>query len=181
MDLKNKLPKLFEPEQSPKHLHVGLRMVKTAIAVFICALLGFLRGHTAFFSMIAAVICIQPTTRQTILISFNRTVGTLIGGICGMGAIYLGEITGLNETNLLYLLMVSLFVIPVILIALAIKKPSAAAFSCIVFIGVTVLRTADVSPFLSAIHRILDTEIGILVALFINTGIPHHEHDDHRL
>ena len=178
MDLNFRLPQLFEPEKTPKHLHIGLRMIKTALAVFVCALLGFLRGHLAFFSMIAAVICIQPTTEQTIVTAFNRTVGTLIGGLCDMGAVYIGEILYINETDLLFLVIVSLSVIPVILFALAIKKPSAAAFSCMVFIAVTVLRTADISPFLSAMHRIIDTEIGILVALIVNIGIPHHEHHE---
>ena len=176
MNLKFRIPSLFEPEKTPRHLHIGLRMIKTALAVFICALLGFFRGHLAFFSMIAAVICIQPTTEQTIVTAFNRTVGTLIGGLCGMGAVYLGEILYLTEMDLLFLLIVSLSVIPVILIALAIKKPSAAAFSCMVFIAVTILRTAGMSHFVSAIHRIIDTEIGIVVALIINMGIPHHEH-----
>ena len=178
VDLKNNISQFFEPEKTPKHLHVGLRMVKTSIAVFICALFGFLRGDMAFFSMITAIICIQPTTEQTIVTSVNRTVGTLIGGFCGMGVIYLCELLYLAETDLLYLLIISLFVIPIILMALAIKKPSVAAFSCIVFIGVTVLRAADMSPFLSAIHRILDTGIGIFTALIINIGIPHHEHTD---
>ena len=168
------IPPLFEPEKSPKHLHVGLRIIKTALAVFISAAIGYLRGERAFFSMIAAIICIQPTEEQTIVSSFNRTVGSLIGGFCGMCVVFFAEATGLIHLELLYLLFVSLCIIPVILITLAIKKPTTSSFSCIVFTAVTVLYAAGGSPLHSALNRVLDTEIGVVVALLINLINPHN-------
>src|SRR5699024_5419065 len=66
------------------HIHVGMRIIKTALAVFICGLIGWLRGEMTFFSMIAAVICIQKSTEATIKNSFNRVVGTAVGGAFGV-------------------------------------------------------------------------------------------------
>ncbi|MCL1809973.1 MAG: FUSC family protein [Clostridiales bacterium] len=172
---KFKLPPLFEQEQPVQRLHVGLRMVKTAIAVFVCALFGFWRGQPSFFSMITAVICLQPTTDQTIVVAFDRTIGTLIGGFAGMAVIYLGSAVGFIEIELLYLFLVSLCIIPIILLTLAIRKPSTAAISCIVFIAVTIMYTLGSSPLHSAIQRMIDTEIGILVALAINIGLPRRK------
>ncbi|MCL1982122.1 MAG: FUSC family protein [Clostridiales bacterium] len=172
---KFKMPPLFEPEQPAQRLHVGLRMVKTAIAVFVCALFGFWRGQPSFFSMIAAVICMQPTTDQTIVVAFDRTIGTLIGGLFGMAVIYIGSASGYIQIEWLYLFVVSLCIIPIILLTLAIRKPSTAAISCIVFIAVTIMYTLGTSPFHSAIQRMIDTEIGILVALAINVGLPRRK------
>ena len=45
------------------HFHVGMRIIKTALAVLVCGLIGWIRDQDSmnFFSMIAAVICIQKS------------------------------------------------------------------------------------------------------------------------
>lgn len=176
MKWKEKLPQLFETDKAPERLHIGLRIIKTSLAVFLCAVFGYWRGQMAFFSMIAAIICMQPTTEQTIVFAFNRSIGTLIGGAFGLAAIYIGDITGIIKNELLFLLLVSLLIIPVILINLIIRKPASAAFSCIVLIAIAV--TSDPAPFHAAYHRLIDTIIGILVALFINIVLPRRKVKD---
>ena len=40
---------------------IGMRLIKTAIAVFLCFLVDFFRdGRILFYSAIAAILCMQP-------------------------------------------------------------------------------------------------------------------------
>ena len=54
--------------QINKEYRIGLRAVKTAIAVFVCAVISTIITHEEdiFCSCIAAVICMQPTCEQTL-------------------------------------------------------------------------------------------------------------------
>lgn len=60
---------------------IGLRIIKSSVAVALCFLVYFLRGQqgTPFYSAIAAVLCMQPDTSNSLKVGWNRTVGTLIG------------------------------------------------------------------------------------------------------
>lgn len=165
--------RLFEPEDTPKQFRVGLRMIKTAAAVFICALIGYARGEIALFSMIAAVICMQPSTEKTLAMSFNQMLGTVIGGAFGVGVCYLVEVTPLADMPSLHYLTLSVLLIPIIMLTLFIKKPSISAFSCIVFIGVAVVQNPDATPLFSSLQRLLDTSIGVAVATVFNLMIPN--------
>ena len=65
---------------------IGLRMIKTSIAVFLCFLIYVLRNEQGivFYSCIAAVLCVQQDSRDTLRVGKNRMEGTIIGGVSGM-------------------------------------------------------------------------------------------------
>lgn len=65
---------------------IGMRIVKTALAVFLCFLIDLLRNHQGapFYSAIAAILCMQPFVSNSVKVAFNRSVGTFIGGLFGM-------------------------------------------------------------------------------------------------
>ena len=66
-------------------LKVGGRTIKTVVAVFLCLLTGTIRkSDTAFYAAIAAVLCVQRTSKDSFREAFNREVATVIGGIWGM-------------------------------------------------------------------------------------------------
>ncbi|HBB46200.1 MAG TPA: FUSC family protein, partial [Blautia sp.] len=44
-----------------------------------------------------------------------------------------------------------------------------AYFSCVVFLSITVMHMTDASPFLFVFNRVLDTLIGVGIALIVNT------------
>ena len=170
--------KFFESECGPRSLHIGLRMLKTVLAVAICGIIGWLRGSTTmFYSMIAAVLCLQNSKQKTILFSLNRLLGTLIGGTYGVLLLYLAKWTGFFDVEPLYYLIASLFVIPVMFTSLLVRKPSIAAFSCVVLFSVTIAHGLDESPLLFALGRILDTTIGIVAATVIDLIIPYGKRD----
>ncbi len=102
-------------------LKVGGRTIKTVVAVFLCLLTGTIRkSDTAFYAAIAAVLCVQRTSKDSFREAFNREMATVIGGMC------------------------------------------------VVFLCITVTHGNDESPLSFGAGRILDTTIGIVIALIIN-------------
>lgn len=152
-----------------------MRLVKTALSVFICALIGYFRGQPTFYSMIAAIICLQNSREKTITSSINRVIATLIGGIFGVAVLYGAAAVGIRSIQPLYYLVVSVMIIPIIWTTLAMDNPGIAGLSCIVFICVTVSHGDDASPALFALQRVLDTVIGIAVTLVVDLTLPHRQ------
>ena len=70
---------------------IGLRMIKTALAVAVCFMIYFLRGEEGVpvFSTIAAIICMQPQVENSREAAFNRIVGTLVGAVFAILIIYI--------------------------------------------------------------------------------------------
>ena len=66
-------------------LKVGGRTIKTVVAVFLCLQTGIIRkSDTAFYAAIAAVLCVQRTSKDSFREAFNREMATVIGGMWGM-------------------------------------------------------------------------------------------------
>lgn len=64
---------------------IGMRLIKTAIAVFLCFLVDFFRdGGTPFYSAIAAILCMQPELDSSLKVGKERIIATVIGGIVGI-------------------------------------------------------------------------------------------------
>lgn len=166
----------FEELGEPYHFKIGMRMVKTAIAVFICALIGWWRGQTTIFGMIAAILCMQKSTEKAVSTSFNRLIGTAVGGIYGLLILFLETYVHTQVFMPLYYLIVSAMMMPIISTTIAIRRPSAAAFSCIVFLSTTIQHVGKTLPFDYTLNRLLDTIVGIVVALIVNLAIVNPEH-----
>ena len=149
-------------------------MVKTAVAVFICLLITFIRPESVpIYSTITAVLCMQPYLSNTKEIAINRIVGTLIGGLAGM--LVLMFMRSYVPWATVQFIIVSLCMIPLIYVTLVINHSSASAFTCIVFLGTTIAATPGTAPYIIASYRMIDTLIGILVALAVNAfHLPVH-------
>jgi len=72
---------LTTPQPSFK---IGLRTIKTAVAVFFCLLIArFIPASSALISSIAAVVCMRETPEKSLQMGTNRFIGTLVGGLFG--------------------------------------------------------------------------------------------------
>lgn len=60
---------------------IGLRTIKSGIAVFLC--LALLPSEP-FFACLTAVICLQDTVYNSIHIGINRGAGTILGACFGL-------------------------------------------------------------------------------------------------
>ena len=86
------------PQTAREHRRfIGMRIIKTVIAVFLGGLLALLRGKSGFYSMIAAVVCVQNSTGKTVASSINRMMGTLIGGVVGVLVVYVLDVLGILD------------------------------------------------------------------------------------
>ena len=152
---------------------VGKRILKSAIGVFLCYIVYLLRGQQGipFYSMLAVLQCIQPYTGKTLSMAVQRSTGTLVGAFFGLIVILL-EIYSFNiyNTTAGYALT-ALMIIPVIYVTLIVHKQDAAYFSCVVFLSITVNHITDANPFIFVLNRVLDTFVGILIGILMNTSI----------
>ena len=158
----------------PEHRHwIGMRIIKTVVAVFLCGLLAFFREASGFYSMIAAVVCIQNSAGKTIESSVNRMTGTLIGGVAGVLVVYSLDMLGVLYMELLRYAVLSVMLIPIIKLCLAIKKPGCAAMACIVFLCVTVNHSIGDTPAVYSIDRLFETLVGVALACGIDILLPY--------
>ncbi len=159
----------------PEHRrHIGMRIVKTVIAVFVCGVLAWARGESGFYSMIAAVVCVQNTAGKTIESSINRMIGTLIGGVAGVVVVYAMDALGILYLELVRYALSALLLIPIIELCLAIKKPGCAAMACIVFLCVTVNHSVGDTPAIYSIQRLFETLVGVVLACGVDILLPYH-------
>lgn len=146
---------------------VGLRNIKTALAVSLCMIICNLLGReSSFFACIAAVFCMKDTVPSSVSMGKNRIIGTIIGGLMGIIVIYISDLF-----PILYRLtpIVSFFgIVTVIYICTLIKRPGSVIISCIVFIGIMLNYATQIDSYSYAINRSIDTAIGIIIAILIN-------------
>jgi len=146
----------------------GMRVIKTVIAVNICFLLSILRKSSPFYSAIAAILCIQSDNKNSWEAGKSRMIGTLIGGAYGLINVVLNSSLNIELNNYVYYLILSLFLIPIIYTNVYVKAPSSTYISCVVFLSITVSHGGDEVPAYFALNRVVDTLIGICVALIVN-------------
>jgi len=154
---------------------LGMRTIKTAICVFICLLINYLfMKELSFYSSIVAIVCMQSTIENTLDIAFHRLLGTAIGGGFGLLLLLLIESIGRTSSSL-FLIVMPLGIIAVIYFCNVIKRLGSATIGAIVFVGIFAAPVTsglqDVSPYLLAVSRILDTVLGVVVAMVINRYI----------
>lgn len=157
---------------TPEHRHrIGMRIIKTVIAVFLCGLLAFLRDTSALYSMFAALFCIQRSTGKTIESSINRVLGTLIGGVVGVLTVYTMDTLNILHIDLLRYLLMSLLLVPIIELCLLMKKPDCAGMACMVVMCL-VVDPGD-KPAIYSIERLFETLVGVALACGIDVLLPH--------
>ena len=151
--------------------HLGQRIIKTSIAVFLCLLIHYIIGYKGMMlqSCISAIICVQPYIQDTKESSFNRFIGTLIGGVWGLLFLLLIKQTTFVASHeiLIYLLM-SIGVLIVIYSTVAIKLRDAAGLAAITFLCIAIGYDSEETPLITTLSRLFDTIIGIVVALLVN-------------
>lgn len=147
---------------------LGLRAIKTAIAVFFCLLVAIIFNRTdTLFGSIAAIMCMQQTYDQTYNQGLHRLVGTLVGGVVGYAV--LQAVIHLPNRDLINLVMAPLCILVVIYLCNVLKKKGSVGIGCIVLLSVLVPSEFTVTDALFyVINRVIDTSIGIVIAMAVN-------------
>ncbi len=145
---------------------VGLRNIKTALAVTVCMVIfNFIGRENAFYACIAAVICMKDTVSSSFAMGKNRLIGTILGGVFGIVIIFI-----MIKIPLLYAynsFVTGLGIVAVIYTCNLFNKPGSVTIACIVLIGIMINYSGPQS-YAYAVGRSIDTAIGIIVAILIN-------------
>lgn len=152
---------------------IGMRIMKSSVAVFLCFLFYFFfrKQGIIFYSQLAALWCIQPLMENMRSKALQRTVGTLTGAVFGLLVLLVDKhlLWPGWSGDLCYALLVAVTIIGVIYVTLLIHKQDASYFSCVVFLSIVVNHIGDENPYLFVFNRVLDTMIGIAIGMLVNS------------
>ena len=161
------------PDGERRLPHIGLRIIKTSVAVFLCLLVYCLRGYRGqempTEAVITAIICMQPYVRDTRDYAVNRFAGTLIGVFWGLALLLLlllFPVLG-KSLPLLYALM-ALGVCVSLYSAVLLRRPDASSLAAIVFICMVISFPEIEDPLRQTVTRFLGVLLGTAVAIGVN-------------
>lgn len=138
---------------------IGMRNFKTALAVFICMIIiEIFNMDSPFYASIAAVICMQSSVFDSFTAGKNRMKGTFIGAVIGF---LLALISPGN------IILSALGVMLIIYICNIFESQKSINIACVVFIAIMV-NLGDQSPLSYSFFRLIETFIGIIVAVLVN-------------
>lgn len=163
---KHRLPELELPRP-------GQRILKSICAVGLCFIVYFLSGKRGipFYSVIAALQCMQPYQENTLAVGKRRTVGTLMGAFWGL-IVILAELYGFGgrmEGTMEWYLLIACFTGVVLYSTVMLKITDSSYFSCVVFLSITIMHIEDTNPYLFVLDRVVDTLLGVVLALIVNS------------
>ncbi len=165
--------------------HLGQRIIKTAVAVFLCLLIYWLRGYNGLVEQttVAAIICIQPYRTDSIETSINRIIGTFLGAGWALLFLFLMDFLIHHGIHLhivpIYFIMAAGVAIT-LYTTVVLKKTETASLAAIVYICILATYPDVNDPFIYSVNRMIDTIIGILVAGAVNyVSLPMKKHDEY--
>jgi uncharacterized membrane protein YgaE (UPF0421/DUF939 family) len=136
---------------------MGMRTIKTGIAVMICILLGKYLVQKLFYCAIACVISVQDTVKGSMKVGLNRVKGTIVGGIIGFlfALIQPGEpiLCGLG-------VMLTIYVCNML-------KINSVVVACVTFLAIH-LGVGTYNPAYYSFHRVIDTSVGVIIGVVVN-------------
>lgn len=152
--------------------HIGMRNFKTALAATLCALLYFPFDRNPTFACIGAIFGVGSDMDNSKLNGGNRLFGTIIGGFLGMGLFGIYTLfypDGRTHPSMLIFLFIG--VVLVILTSLRFDWPGAIQPGGVVLC--IILFNTPVDTYISySFNRMLDTGIGVILALLVNLLLP---------
>ncbi|WP_352418316.1 aromatic acid exporter family protein [Proteiniborus sp.] len=136
-----------------------MRTIKTSIAVTISITLAYiLKLNSPFFVGVAAIIAMQDNLVDSYRMGRNRVLGTILGAVVGL----LGSLISAGNP-----IIIGIGIIIVIHLCNKLGWNKSISIASIVFISIT-LNVEEGSELYYSLNRILDTIVGIVVAVIVN-------------
>ncbi|MGG0822881.1 aromatic acid exporter family protein [Paenibacillus turicensis] len=152
---------------------IGMRNIKTAIAIFITVMISaLLKLEYPFYAAIATIISMENSVTNSYTAGRNRMMGTCVGA--GIGLIF----AWIKPHDALFC---AIGIVIVIYICNLLKWNKSISIASIVFLAIMLNLKPGESSFYYGINRIFDTLIGVSVAVLVNYLIfpPKHEFNLH--
>ena len=162
---------------------IGARIIKSGVAVLLCFLIYQIncRSGILFYIALAALQCMQPDRISSKSIAKQRICGTFIGALYGLLTILLQYkfLLPLQLPYACYCAVVALCVMASLYTAVVLKLQSAAYFSCVVYLSITMVHIGDENPCLFVVNRVVDTLLGVGIGMLVNCfQLPRHRQKD---
>ena len=165
--LKLKLNQYFLREDILKVKKLGMRTVKTGIAVGLSVLAEKIFVQNAVLTALACLVSVQDSVRGSILAGLSRIKGTIIGGIIGFLFALIG---GTGNA-----LIATLGIITTIYICNHFNLTNEISISCVTFIAIH-LGDIDTTLIAYSLNRILDTSVGVIIGVVVNYSLARPKH-----
>lgn len=138
---------------------VGMRTFKTGLSVALTLLIcNALKIENPFFALIASSMAVESSVSESISVSKNRMIGTMIGASIAIAFSFLFHTNPVS---------VGLGIMALIYISNGLKLKKSIKISTIVFVAILV-NNDETTRFEYAIFRSLDTFIGLSVGSLVN-------------
>ena len=166
--------KYYHPDaESPLFPHLGQRIVKTTIAVYLCLLACSIRGlfgqNISAEPAITAIICMQPFVKDTKEFAADRFTGTLIGSVWGLlFLVLLAVFPALGYYPLMLYGLMAAGVLLSLYSAVLVRKPDTSSLSAIVFVCIVIAFPNIDAPLMQAFNRFVDVLMGNTIAIGVN-------------
>ena len=151
----------------------GQRIFRSVVSVWLCMVVYLLRGMTGdpFYSIIAALQCIQPYSSNMLMEGRDRIIGTMIGAFWGAAILFLELLpadTGFKSTVMFFILL-GVFSGLVIYSTVLLNIQQYALFATVVFLGIAMYHIGDANPYIHIFYRTFETIIGVGIAIVVNS------------
>ncbi len=158
-----KLDKVFLHLKKYKRFRIGLRTIKTAVAVILSMMIVTSYGATTsklVFAMLGAMAAMETSFKDSVESCLTQIVGMIFGAVAGVI---------LLSFHLPYLMDVGIGIILVITLYNAFRIRFSPSLPCLIV--VTICTTSDIQPLTYALGRFWDTAIGLGVGMLVNVLI----------
>jgi uncharacterized membrane protein YgaE (UPF0421/DUF939 family) len=150
---------------------IGLRNFKTALAATLCALVYYFFDRSPAFACIGAIFGMGSDYGTSKFHGGNRFFGTLVGGFLGMILFVFYMHLFPDGSNRWFLIPLTFVGVMILIVACQYVwvggvQPGGVILCILLF------NTPTDTYVSYALHRILDTGIGVLAALFVNGMLP---------
>ncbi len=140
-------------------LNIGMRTIKTSIAVTISITLAYIfKLNSPFFVGVAAVIAMQGNLVDSYRMGRDRVLGTILGAAVGL----LGSLISAGNP-----IVIGIGIIIIIQICNKLEWNKSISIATIVFISI-IMNVEQGKELYYSLNRILDTMVGIIVAVIVN-------------
>ncbi len=145
---------------------LGMRTIKTALAVMLCILLFYLTDRgSPLIAALAAVFSLRQDLTTSISFGRSRVLGNSLGGLFAMIFYYVQSL--FKNDFYVELFLLPFFVILVIVLSDGINNNSG-IISAIATMLLIALSIPQGESILYALNRVLDTFIGTIIAISLN-------------
>lgn len=149
---------------------VGMRTIKTGIAVIMCCILTSFVVDNMFYCATACVVTMQDTIKTSYKMGWQRVFGTLIGGLVGFLLVLISPanpiLCGIG--------------IMIVIKFCEIFKLSSLVVSSVTFFSLY-LGYIDSAPLIYSIQRVIDTSVGVIMGLIVNYSVARPNYYDNTM